>query len=85
MNEKIAGRHKQVEGGRDPLEPGRPELTPTGIDHEIATRTQATSSGGVGAMLKLAKKVGLIAGIDEALELLKVTHQRQPEDDHRCA
>jgi len=61
MKEKIAGRLKQVEGGREPLEPGRPELTPTGIDYEIATRTQATSSGGVGAMLKLAKKVGLIA------------------------
>ena len=81
MKGKIAARLKPVEGGREPLEPGRPEFTPTGIDYEVAERTQATSSGGIGAMLKLAKKVGLIDAIDRGLELLK-RHRPYSESDH---
>ena len=68
MKEKIAARLKPVEGGREPRSPGRPELTPTGIDYELAARTQATSSGGIGAMLKLAKTVGLIDALDQSLD-----------------
>lgn len=81
MKGKIAARLELVEGGREPRSPGRPELTPTGIDYEVGTRTQATSSGGIGAMLKLAKKVGLIAGIDERLKLLK-RHRPYAVSDH---
>ena len=81
MKRKIAARLKPVEGGQEPLESGRPEFTPTGIDYEIAERTRATSSGGIGAMFKVAKKVGLIEAIDQELKLLK---RRRPysESDH---
>jgi len=81
MKGKIAARLKPVEGGREPREPERPEFTPTGIDYEVAQRTQATSSGGIGAMLMLAKKVGLVDGIDQGLELLK-RHRPYSESDH---
>ena len=81
MKEKIAARLKPVEGGREPRSPGRPELTPTGIDYELAARTQATSSGGIGAMLKLAKTVGLIDALDQSLDVLK-RHRPYTESDH---
>jgi len=81
MKRKIAARLKPVEGGREPREPERPELTPTAINYEIGERTQATASGGVGAMLLLAKKVGLIDAIDQGLELLK-RHRPYAESDH---
>lgn len=81
MKRKIVARLKPVEGGREPREPERPEFTATGVDYEIAERTQATSSGGIGAMLKLAKKVGLIDAIDCGLELLK-RHRPYFESDH---
>jgi len=71
MKRKIAARLKPVEGGREPLKPGRPELTPTGINYEIAQRTQVTASGGMGTILMLTEKVELINGIDRDLGLLK--------------
>ena len=81
MKRKVGARLKPAEGGREPREPGRPEFTATGIGYEIAERTQATSSGGVGAMLMLPKKVGLVAAIDNGLELLK-RHRPYSESDH---
>lgn len=81
MKGKIVARLKPVEGGREPREPERPEFTATAIEYEIAERTQATSSGGVGAMLKLARKVGLVDSIDRGLELLK-RHRPYSESDH---
>lgn len=80
MKRKIAARLKPVEGGREPREADRPEFTPTAINYEIAERTQATASGGVSAMLLLAKKVGLVESID-GLELLK-RHRPYAESDH---
>jgi len=77
MKRKIAARLKSVEGGREPLKPGRPELTPTGIDYETAQRT-VTASGGTGAILMLTEKVGLINGIDRDFGLLK---RRRPYSD----
>jgi hypothetical protein len=81
MKRKIAARLKPVEGGREPRAPGRPEFTPTAIDYEVAERVHATTSGGIGAMLRLAKKVGLIDAIDQGLELLK-RHRPYSESDH---
>jgi hypothetical protein len=81
MKGKMVARLKPVEGGREPREPERPEFTATAIEYEIAERTLATSSGGVGAMLKLAKKVGLVDAIDRGLELLK-RHRPYSESDH---
>lgn len=81
MKRRIAARLKPAEGGREPREPERPEFTPTGTDYEVATRAQATASGGVAAMLRLAKKVGLIDGIDQGLALLK-RHRPYAESDH---
>jgi hypothetical protein len=81
MKRRIAARLKPVEGGREPREPGRTEFTPTGISYEVAERTQATASGGVAAMLLLAKEVGLVEAIDQGLEVLK-RHRPYAESDH---
>lgn len=54
------------------------------IKYELADRTQAISYGGVGAMLKLARKVGLVDQIDKRVNLLKV-HAPYRESDHAMA
>jgi hypothetical protein len=81
MKGKIIRRLEPVQGGREPREPDHPEFTPTGIEYEISSRTQAIPSGGIGAMFKLAKKVGLVDGVDQGLELLK-RHRPYTESDH---
>jgi len=81
MKGKIIRRLAPVQGGRAPRESDRPEFSARGIEYEISARTQAIPSGGIGAMFKLAKKVGLIDGLDEGLELLK-RHRPYSESDH---
>ena len=54
------------------------------IKYELADRTQAISHGGVGAMLKLARKVGLVDEIDKRVNLLKL-HAPYRESDHVMA
>lgn len=81
MKGKITRRLEPVQGGREPRQPDRPEFSARGIEYEISSRTQAISSGGIGAMLKLAKKVGLVDGLDQGLELLK-RHRPYSESDH---
>jgi hypothetical protein len=56
-------------------------MTATNIQYELADRVQALSAGGIGAMLLLAYKIGLIRDIDANLHLLKV-HQPYHESDH---
>ncbi len=58
-----------------------PMMTATNIHYEHADRTSGLSAGGIGAMLLLARSVGLIDGIDTKLKLLKV-HLPYHESDH---
>ena len=56
-------------------------FTASNIGYEAADRTKAISCGGVGAMLHMARQLGLIEAIDDELELLKV-HLPYHESDH---
>ena len=58
-----------------------PMFSASNIQYEIADRTRALGSGGIGLMHRLARRTGLIRGIDDELELLKV-HLPYHESDH---
>jgi len=51
------------------------------IQYELADRVQGLAAGGIGAMLLLARRTGLIADIDQKLHLLK-RHLPYHESDH---
>jgi hypothetical protein len=51
------------------------------VHYEIGSNTDAMSFGGIGAVHRLATKLGLVRAIDERLELLKV-HLPYHESDH---
>lgn len=59
----------------------QPMMTGANIHYEIAERTQGLSAGGIGAILLLARIVGLIDEIDRNLHLLK-RHLPYHESDH---
>jgi Transposase DDE domain group 1 len=58
-----------------------PMMTATNIQYELADRVQGISAGGIGLMLLLAHRIGLIRDIDANLHLLKV-HLPYHESDH---
>jgi hypothetical protein len=62
-------------------ESDQPMMSATNIHYELGTRVQGLSAGGIGAMLLLARKTGLIRDIDHQLHLLKV-HLPYHESDH---
>jgi Transposase DDE domain group 1 len=59
----------------------QPMITATNIHYELADRVQGLSAGGIGALLLLARKTGLIRDIDHNLHLLK-RHLPYHESDH---
>ena len=59
----------------------QPELAATSIRYEIADRTRAITTGGIGAIHLLVKRLGLDRAIDDRLGLLKV-HLPYHESDH---
>jgi hypothetical protein len=69
-----------VEGGREPLGPG-PEFKAQTVHYEAAERVRAIACGGIGAMHKLARKIGLVHALDRRVPILK---RRRPysEADH---
>jgi Transposase DDE domain group 1 len=58
-----------------------PMMTASNIHYELADRIQGLSAGGIGAMLLLARRIGLIHDIDHNLHLLK-RHSPYHESDH---
>jgi hypothetical protein len=58
-----------------------PMMTATDIHYELADRVQGLAPGGIGAMLLLARRSGLIRDIDHDLHLLK-RHLPYHESDH---
>jgi hypothetical protein len=58
-----------------------PMMTASTVHYEIGEKSQATPSGGIGAMHMLAVKTGLREALDETTELLKI-HQPYHESDH---
>ena len=70
---RLVHRHGQV---RD-----TPMFAAGNIHYELADRSAATGAGGIGAMHLLARRVGLIEAIDDAVQVLKI-HQPYHESDH---
>jgi Transposase DDE domain group 1 len=58
-----------------------PMMAAANIHYELTDRTRAIAPGGIGAVHLLARKVGLIRGIDDNLHLLK-RHLPYHESDH---
>ena len=58
-----------------------PMITASNIHYELADRVQGLAAGGIGAMLLLARRTGLIGDIDHHLHLLK-RHLPYHESDH---
>src|SRR5262249_24526278 len=58
-----------------------PMMSAANIHYELGQRVQGLASGGIGAMLLLARRTGLIAAIDQDLHLLK-RHLPYHESDH---
>src|SRR5512142_1935157 len=58
-----------------------PLITAGNIQYELADRVGGLACGGIGAMLLLARRTGLIATIDQKLQLLK-RHLPYHESDH---
>ncbi len=59
----------------------RPMFGARNIHYDVAGRGRATGVGGIGAMLLLAQRVGLVRRIDEHLHVLK-RHLPYHESDH---
>ena len=48
-----------------------PMISASNIKYELAEKVQGLACGGIGAMLLVARKTGLIGDIDDRLHLLK--------------
>jgi hypothetical protein len=59
----------------------QPMFGASNIHYELAEKARGLSAGGIGVMHMLARRMGLISGIDEHLHLLKV-HLPYHESDH---
>jgi Transposase DDE domain group 1 len=58
-----------------------PMITAANIHYELGQRTHGLAAGGIGALLLVARRTGLIAAIDHDLHLLK-RHLPYHESDH---
>jgi hypothetical protein len=56
-------------------------MSASNIHHELGNRVRGLAAGGIGAILLLAHKIGLISDIDRTLHLLK-RHLPYHESDH---
>src|SRR4029077_4801309 len=59
----------------------QPMIAASNIHYELGDRVQGLGPGGIGAMVLLARRTGLIADIDHELHLLK-RHLPYHESDH---
>jgi len=59
----------------------QPMLTASNIHYEMADRVQGIACGGIGAVLALAHRIGLVRALDDGLHLLKF-HFPYHESDH---
>lgn len=81
----IIAKRKADSDGRLARRSSVAQVSPTfdsrGIAYEMSDRVRAIDCGGIGAFHTLVARLGLAAGIDEALVLLKV-HKPYFESDH---
>lgn len=67
-------------GGTTPREWGRPEIGGAGIAYEISDRTQALPCGGIGAIHRLVRRLGLQKALDSKMCILKRARPYQDSD-----
>jgi Transposase DDE domain group 1 len=71
---------RRIENRPEP-EREQPMITAANVHYELADRVQGLSAGGIGAMLLLAHRTGLIRDIDSSVHVLK-RHLPYHESDH---
>ncbi len=84
IRNRLASRKRQIEHRLDKSKLGdcsKPMFTARNIHYEIGVRIHGLAYGGIGAMMGLARKIGLVDAIDERLHLLKI-HLPYHESDH---
>jgi hypothetical protein len=83
-HQNVARRKRRIERRLRPrtwkAQP-KPMYTASNIQYEHSDRMGGLASGGIGAMHRLARHVGLVEAIDQHLEVLKV-HLPYHESDH---
>jgi hypothetical protein len=60
---------------------GGPVLRGGNIQYEIAARTSGITHGGMGAVQRVVRKIGLAEAIDASVKVLKI-HKPYHESDH---
>jgi len=84
IRRRIASRKRKIErrlAEAVKVNDGGPVLSAAGIRYELANRVQAIPHGGIGAIHRLVRNVGLAQQIDRRLALLKI-HVPYHESDH---
>lgn len=84
VRRKIAAEKRRIErqlGLAVKVNEGGPVFSADNIRYELADRTKAIGHGGIGAIHRMIRKVGLAKRIDAAIELLKI-HKPYHESDH---
>jgi hypothetical protein len=84
IRQQLANRKRQIQRRLDKSKLHgchRPSFAARDIHYEIADRTRGLSSGGIGALHALARRVGLIDALDDRLHLLRF-HFPYHESDH---
>jgi hypothetical protein len=84
-NQRLLEQRRRRLLGRIANQPGPerevPMITASNIHYELGQRTQGLAAGGIGALLVMAQRTGLVAAIDHDLHLLK-RHLPYHESDH---
>ena len=85
IRRQLVGRRKQrIERRLEPRnwpEQASPMLSASNVHYELSDRDRGLSVGGIGAMHRLVRHVGLIEDLDEHVEVLKA-HLPYYESDH---
>jgi len=84
IRNRLASCKRQIERRLDKSKLGdcsQPMFTASNIHYDIGVRIHGLAYGGIGAMLLLARKIGLVDAIDQRLHLLQI-HLPYHESDH---
>jgi Transposase DDE domain group 1 len=87
LRQKLANSKRRIQRRLDKTDLrgcSQPMMTASNIHYELAERSRGITVGGIGALHTLAHQLGLIAAIDQRLEVLKI-HLPYHESDHVLA
>ena len=83
IRQQLAARKRRIRKRLDKTKMGKecPVMSASNIHYEMADRTRAISAGGIGAVHRLVKQLGLDQAINRRLKLFKF-HLPYSESDH---